>query len=277
MLVLVLALLAVAGLVAAGTATRSLAATADAAAAEADLRDRWAVASLRTAVLGRGEELLRAAAAREPGRWPEPRTVRGAVLLAGTEYRLTLADESAKANVNAVHRAGGTAAVGRAVRAAAGPGSPPVRPRPLPGAGPDVPAYDSPGQLFALGNANAAAVRAATADLTVADVPLNLRRAPDAAVRVLAGGVAGGPAAAALVAARGEGPGSAAELLARAGLRESQLADLRGAVGDRSGAWSLWAEPVGRDRGTGGGRAGRATWLLRIRVGGRDYYDAFAW
>ncbi|MFH5806753.1 hypothetical protein [Alienimonas sp. DA493] len=277
-LVLVLALLTVCGLVAAGTATRSMDLALEAAAAEEDLQSRWAAASLERSVLGRAEELIAAEAARESagGRtaWPEPAGFERLVTLNGRDLRLTVADESAKANVNALHRAGGSAAVARAVRASAGPSAPPVRPRPLPGAGPDVPAYESPGQLFELGRrpGEAAALRAALGEVTVADVPLNLARASDGALRTLAGGVATGSAGDALAAARREGgPGSAAAVLARAGLRESDAGRLRPLLSGAASAWSLWVEPAGTAAGP------RPLWLLRTRVGGRDYTDDFAW
>ncbi len=281
MLILVLALLTVAGLVAAGTATRSMNLALEAAAAEEDLQTRWTRASLERAVLTRAELLLAAEAARDAvagrGSWPEPASLERTVSLNGVSLRLTIADESAKANVNALHRVGGSTAVARAVRASAGPAAPSVRPRPLPGAAADVPAYESPGQLFDLGRrpGDATSLRGALGDVTVADVPLNLARASDDAVRTQAGGVASGSAADALVVARREGAGSLGEILAAAGLRESDLQTLRPALGDRAAAWSLWIEPA-----TGPGRTTdgpRPVWLLRTRVGGRDYVDSFLW
>jgi type II secretory pathway component PulK len=99
-LLLVLALIVVCGLYAAGTARTSMAVVLEIAARQDDLQERWARESLKSVVLRNAPRILM-----PPGRATEVRTsLSHAVTLGGRSYRLIVADEDAKLPLNTALR-----------------------------------------------------------------------------------------------------------------------------------------------------------------------------
>ena len=102
-LMLTLAMIVIAVTLTARTANRSLTRTLESLDAESQLRDRWSRLSLQQAVLSHAEQIF--AAVEGDQRDTPPTTWHDAEFtLAGTTYRLRLADENAKINLNTVMR-----------------------------------------------------------------------------------------------------------------------------------------------------------------------------
>ncbi len=102
-LVLTLAMILIAVMISARTANRSLTRTLQAIQAEADLQRRWGPLSLQKSLLARSTQVFHDA---EVGQRtiPRPAWYDGRVELSGTTYRLRLADENAKVNLNHLRR-----------------------------------------------------------------------------------------------------------------------------------------------------------------------------
>ncbi len=102
-LVLTLAMILIAVMISARTANRSLTRTLQAIQAEADLQRRWGPLSLQQSLLARSTQVFHDA---EVGQRtiPRPAWYDGRVELSGTTYRLRLADENAKVNLNHLRR-----------------------------------------------------------------------------------------------------------------------------------------------------------------------------
>jgi hypothetical protein len=185
---LVLVLLAGAAMV--GLAQRSLLGALEAKSAEQELQRRWAVASLRAAMLGRLETVLDSAEADDAQRGRarfEPLSRRRlTVELAGRRYHLVVTDEQAKLNANTLLRSrtrGETVSVLRNLVGRTGPGAT-VRVRPTRGAK-AVFGYGQlfegvpPARLVGEGRRNGLAARVTC----WGDGKVNLRRASDAVIR----------------------------------------------------------------------------------------------
>lgn len=190
-LVMTIVLIAIAGLVLAAIARHSLAIAAEALAAEEELQQRWAALSCQRAILPRAERLLarKESQTRESGGDPrDARRLAATVRLGTITAKLILADENAKASLNAL--AGDGDEVSRAIEQLADAGELEVRLRPYrrKAESEGSLAFDSWGQVFALDRAQSGGVSqslcAATAEVTCwGDGRLNLRRASDEAVQ----------------------------------------------------------------------------------------------
>ena len=169
-LLLVLALIVVAGLVSAGVARRSLLIALEAVKGTDDLQARWARISLQQSVLLQANGILAA----EMSRRPAEERARShfadvEIRLAGRDYFLRIADEEAKANLNTIFHTQGESTVTRTVRELAGESAAlPVTLRPFAvgDAAERLPVFDSWGQVFQL---------AAGSDST--DIPAKLMQA----------------------------------------------------------------------------------------------------
>jgi type II secretory pathway pseudopilin PulG len=111
-LILVLAMLAIAALISAGMARRSLDQSVAVAKKQAEMQRRWGEISCRQAVLNRAEILLRTAELREGILTP---TIQTTLKLGDQTFLLILSDEQAKLNLNTVFRNGDMPAVRQAV------------------------------------------------------------------------------------------------------------------------------------------------------------------
>jgi len=119
-LVMTLALLVVSAAVMVGVARLAIRETSLARQAQDDLQQRWAIASIRMAVLPNAERILESAEVQFHR--PVP-TLVASLNLGGQEFDIIVADEQAKANVNALldrapSRANATTAVETQLRAA---------------------------------------------------------------------------------------------------------------------------------------------------------------
>ena len=102
-LIMTLVLIAVAALSVAGLARRSLLLATESIEAQQALQRRWGASSCRRLLLERAAEIfatLEAPHATGKLLWPAPSRVATQVTLAGSTYRLWLADEDAKLNLN---------------------------------------------------------------------------------------------------------------------------------------------------------------------------------
>ena len=106
-LVMVLALLTVCALCLAGLARRSLDAGEQVASARTDLQRRWGVVSCTQTYLPLAKDLFEAEVAKLPAQarvWPLPASVGIEFDLGDLHFSVLLADEEAKANLNAISR-----------------------------------------------------------------------------------------------------------------------------------------------------------------------------
>jgi hypothetical protein len=250
--------------------------------AEEDLQRRWAVTTCQAELLPRAEAVLTAA---ESPDGPAPAEARRDVRLGRLSFTLVFGDEQAKANVNAVYRAGGLAATEHAVRdavASADGVSVDLRPLPdRPKADEDddpPPAFESLGQVFGrtppeeLAEPRGANAPPAAVVTCWGDGSLNFRRAPDAAVRAACGRHLAGGQAARLLQIRAKEPGlSASDALDRLKLSDKSREALDDVLADDSTCHSLWivSHTAGRnwydlavadESGEGAARAALFSW-----------------
>lgn len=153
-LLLVLALIVVAGLVSAGVARRSLLIALESAKGVDDLQARWARVSLQQSVLLQADAILAAEMSRRPA---EDRTrshyADVEIRLAGKDYLLRIADEEAKASLNTIFHTQGESTVTRTVRTLVGESSDlavNLRPFAVTDTAERLPVFDSWGQVFHL-------------------------------------------------------------------------------------------------------------------------------
>ena len=151
-LLLVLALIVVAGLVSAGVARRSLLIALESAKGVDDLQTRWARVSLQQCVLLQADAILAAEMSRRPAE-DRVRTHYADVeiRLAGKDYLLRIADEEAKASLNTIFHTQGESSVTRTVRDLVGESSDltvNLRPFAVTDAAERLPVFDSWGQVF---------------------------------------------------------------------------------------------------------------------------------
>lgn len=194
-LLLVLALIVVAGLVSAGVARRSLLIALESVKGADDLQARWARVSLQQSALLQADAILMAEMSRRPA---EDRNrshfVDVEVRLAGKDYLLRIADEEAKANLNTIFHTQGEPAVARAVRSIAGENSDlsvNLRPFAVGDATERLPVFDSWGQVFHLAASQDTAhipaklMQATTSLSCWGSGRLNLLRSPEIVTNVL--------------------------------------------------------------------------------------------
>ena len=241
-LVLALLLLVIAGAMLAVVARRSLGRAADAVAGERALQAKWAAVSIGDALPPRVDRFL--SSSRRP--------VVEAMLTLGDgpsrqRVRLLVGDESAKANLNAVHERDPSAVPG-AVLALAPQADlrldlRPNRPEPAGEFDAPPPPFGTFGQVFAA--PPPIDLAAATTALTVfGDGRLNLARASPAAVRVTTAGVLSPAEAARLVELRDGMRGSATSQLFEAmDLPQRDRERLSSLLTTTSTAQSVWVFP----------------------------------
>ena len=252
-----LLVIALAGVIMAATARRSCLEAVAANTALEDLRRRWGALSLQRALADRCEEMILAAEAAGEIRIEGPVTrVEHRLKLAGMDWRLVVADEQAKANVNAIHLRQGDAGVRAALTQLLGAdlaGSA-VALRPTPATDPrrkQTRPYGSLGQVFdgdwAGGLLRPPDSRPAGIDRITCwgDGRINLRRACPEALRAATVGALDETQVGKLLAMREDIPGlSLSEALDRLELTRRQRAAAEAVLTGRSGCHSLWI--VGR-------------------------------
>jgi hypothetical protein len=280
-LLVALVLVVLAGVALAALARRSAAEALEARTAREELQRRWAVTSLRAALLGRVEELLDQA---ERGEGPDTRPAETYLnrpmphlgipcRLAGADYELVLTDEQAKLNLNRLLAEAGraeTAAAARLATASAGAadqtaaGQLSIRPFVPSSLGPLVPASlrSSPlaavggyGQVFAGAAPERLVGREGAPGLAEAvtcwgDGRVNLRRAPEAVVRQACDKALGRDVVTLLLAARRRDPYRPLEaILAELDeVDEAQRAGVKDRLTDRSTCHGLWVIARGPQR-----------------------------
>jgi hypothetical protein len=208
-LVMVLALLTVCALCLAGLARRSLEASEQAASAQTDLQRRWGIVSCERTYLPLAKDVLEAEAAKLPAQgqvWPLPASVSAQFDFGELHFSVLLADEDAKANLNAISRSNpdGIGTVASLLESMmAGAEGLAVNIQPLPtqnsanqaanGSSRSTNAFRSWGQIFESPNGGcpgdfAARLRDATRDITCwGSGRVNIARASDEAIRLVCG------------------------------------------------------------------------------------------
>jgi hypothetical protein len=260
-LLMALALIAVASISLAGLARHSLRLAREATQAQEDLQRRWGILSCQRRLLEVADDLLelQAQAGAEPRRGgPAPSVVMGEFTLGGLQFTVRLADESAKANLNAIRerRPEGAARVAQAALAGAS----------VSGVGGQVILWTSEtpadedrlvgwGQVFELTGPRAAQaghqwIEQATRDITIwGGGRLNLRRASDTAVAFACESALPEPTVRKLLELRRAGQWtSLEELLRRLGLPGRELGRWRRLLTDSSDCHSLWVTTTSRSR-----------------------------
>lgn len=276
-LIVVLALLTVAALMTAGLARRSLSLAQSSLEAERRLQSKWTELSLQRVVLSRAESIL--AAQIPPDSDDEIRhTHRETLELNGIDYALVIADEDAKVNLNAVYYANGEEGVARtAQEMQAATFRIPVRLRPYQATKQQLPVFDSWGQIFDASRftskATADSLIAATDGITCwGSGRLNIRRAPDDALRSIARLHASGGVADEIVRRRQEHPtADLDQLLNGLELNVEERAALESALADQSRCHSLWVQSIE------GGGSRSALYVAESNERGRIYVSVFAW
>jgi hypothetical protein len=255
-LVMVLALLTVCALCLAGLARRSLEAGEQVVTTQTDLQRRWGIVSCGRTYLPLAKELLEAEVAKLPAEartWPLPASVTAEFDLGELHFSVLLADEDAKANLNAICRSDsdGPRTVSTLVeQMAAGIDGLAVHVQPLAPqsvANQTTAAFRSWGQIFEPTAAVcpgefATRLRDATRDITCwGSGRLNIQRASDQAIRLVCGNQIAPDVLAKLLARRHE-PGIAGleALLDQLALHTTDRSTLERLLTDRSSHYSLW-------------------------------------
>lgn len=274
-LLMTLALLAIAGLLLASLARKSLNAAVSVSKRTESVQHRWATYSIQRSLLRRVEPILAA------NDQPESDEAQGTpiyqiaatIKLSGNEYQVDLADESAKVDLNVVHRANGDAAVRRTLSKFSGSG-PITHLRGFDNnSNSGLPVFDSWGQVFetpgtTTGPAAAKTIRDATQELTLwSGGRLNIRRATTPTFRYVSNLVLVGADAGRLVKLRQEHPNwPIEELTNAASLNDSESQQFTNAFGTGSSGASLWI--ISKDT---------AEFHVSERVNGRAYTTSFTW
>ena len=251
-LIVVLFLIALAAVTVAGICRMSLEKAVRAGRAEADLQRRWTAISCQAVLLPRAEDLFLHTA-------NAPSEVRRAIVLNGRPVTLVFGDEQAKANVNLLYAQAGTAATERELRTVVGAsgGFIPVELRPIPGAGlsfgsadandDDPRALESFDQLLptaspaGLTNTRGRRWPLASRLTCWGDGSLNVRRAPDEAVRaVLARHLTGAEISRLLDARAKDAAATSADLLDALDLSAARRAPVEDLLTEQSFCHSLW-------------------------------------
>lgn len=255
-LVLVLAVLALCALMVTGLARSSLQEALDAVRREEELRCRWALRSLERAVLHRGEEILAGLETAREGERPVPAPAvwRAGIVLAGSEFDITLGDENAKINVNeALSLSSKDRAVPVIQELASG--SVRLRMKAFEASSSKRGTLRSWGQLFdlaGLGSDQEAAsqVAAATGKLTCwGDGRLNIRRASDESLQALCRLATDRSLPRRLLSLRKQKPNwSVSQLMQALRLPLRERGELLSVLTDRSRCHSLWIRELSQRR-----------------------------
>lgn len=247
-LVMALAMITLAGFLLAGVARSSLSAATEACDAREELQRRWGAISCQRVFLNQAPAIFQAldelSAGNAPGR-PEGRLMAGEITLGKMVFELRLADECAKANLNAAYaRRGGAAAVKKLCREFAG-GALPLELRPA--ATNQARGFDSWGQVFAADESAAPEamprlLAEATQRLTCwGSGKLNVRRAPDDVLRSVARLVVSQKAANDLVGVRRRNAdGDLKKWLSAIDIAQQSRRKLAQVLSEDSNCYSLW-------------------------------------
>jgi len=260
-LVIVLVLIALAGILLAGLARRSLQMSQQVAVEQERLQRQWGMVSCRRMILERAEDLIEAQAADikpEELIWPLPRKLEGSVEMGGFEFDFSLADEDAKANLNAVYRRAPSEVSGVVAALSRGGGGelvthlrlPPTKLRP------EEPApLRSWGQVFTPNRAGQSdklpfAIMSATARMTCwGSGKLNIRRADDATIQAFCRTHVSPSALGELLTMRAEpGQTGLSALNDRLTIDNKDRTAIRRLVTDESQCHSLWLHCRGPHR-----------------------------
>ncbi len=248
-LVMALLLIALAGLLLAGLARHSLTAAEESLRAETELQQRWGTLSLEQALLEQAPARFSPAAAEAENEPPRPvvRQVTEDLSLGGVDYRLLLADEDAKLNLNTVFRLAKAVGVRRAVEELS-PLPPPVLVR-LVEADKAVAPLSSWGQVFAyeelLPTETAARIRAATGKVSCwGPGRVNVRTAPPEVLEIICrlARVAPQNARRFIQALQADPASEIEKLLLLAKCSEQERDRLRPLLADESRTYSLWLD-----------------------------------
>lgn len=270
-LVMTLLLVGLCGAVLARLAQHGLSQALAASRAAAELQEEWARKSCRLALLPRVERLLEsAAAATEHDKlgWPYPDSIKAQFRLGRAECAVVLADEQARPNLNLLHTERPEQTPMIASSPFRGTGSRPLNvrlsPSLVPPSTPSARYFDSWGQVYDLTRAGGdfRSLRVAASQLTCwGNRRLNVARASDQALELVASLALNGPEVRALVEARQGYSGDLHEMLAQVDVPGRKKARLRRLLTDRSSCFSMWLTMTD-------GR--RASELLAIHETGRQ-------
>lgn len=276
-LIVVLALLVVAALMTAGIARRSLVLAHDAVQAERHLQAKWTGLSFQRTVLARAEMILAGPAGSDTS--GASHAYETSIRLNSVTYRLVLADEDAKLNLNTAFYAKGEAEVARLVRDLRSAAVHlPVRLRPYEASSEQLPVFDSWGQVFDLSRAAPGApgvmplVEAAEEITCWGSGRLNVQRASDAALHAVIRLHARGSIADELLNRRSEQPAAEIdELLDGLDVRLEEREALSQTLQDGSTCHSLWIQAAAPDRNDA------AFYVSERNEFGRPYVSVFVW
>jgi len=254
-LLLVLVMIALAALLTASVARRSLVLAVDGAKAQEDLQRRWGAISCRQAVLQRAEILFRK---RELGQRPDrplPPQMTTSILLGNVRFDLLLCDEQAKLNLNTVFAKREARGVEQTLFETSGSATYALVTElcPHPDAAPNLPyppAFDSWGQVFSYQLSHDPSgeqslprgIAEATAAVTCwGDGRLSIRRADPTTLRMACELLVSAETARQVVETRAKNPDWNLEnLLAGIDLRRKEQQDLSRWLTDRSTCHALW-------------------------------------
>jgi len=253
-LVMTLVLIATAGVMLVGMARQSLLLAMEAVDAQDALQRRWAIISAETVVLQEAPHLFGASERKliESGADIEifPRSLSASFTLGGEMFELILSDEDAKLNLNTYYRRREKQRTAVMIREMAGIESQlkvHLRPYRVGQNEPQLPAFDSWGQVFSLEDrqiegAVGQRLILATEQLTCWGAgQLNIRRATDKSIEELCRIVVTGSVTQRLLEARREDPAlSLHAMLPQLELRDRELRALEELLSDQSTCYSLW-------------------------------------
>lgn len=246
---LTLGLLVLVAMSLAGFARHSLATSLAAMRAAEELQRRWGLLSVRHVLLDRASEIIAAQVRAEEANtppWPKPATKEASFRLGALRFRVTIADEAAKLNVNTLvaREPRQLAAILRRVN----PSASRLRLQPITKEAMSA-RFHSWGQVFDLASATGEEnppnelVTLARSVSCWGDGRLNLCRASDSAVRETASLVLSAADVGELVTLRKTWGGASVEsLLAELDLRRPQLAAVSRLLSRESHNYSLWVE-----------------------------------
>lgn len=251
-LVMALVMIAVAGIALAGFARKSLQFVQSVAAEQDKLQHRWGMISCENVLLQQSEFLLfkkdLRLSVREPI-WPLSSQIEGQFRLGGLEYKVLLADEDAKINLNMLHHR--SAQLPRIVQTqfqeTANTAGLTLRMLPLRVLDLEakLPVYHSWGQIFtppANTDSNTSSIIKATYQTTCwGNRKLNLKRASDEAIRVVCKRIISNKTIDALLERRQElKSGEPRIVLAGIDMRASEKTKLHRLLSNRTNCYSLW-------------------------------------
>lgn len=251
-LVMAIAILAIAATAMARLANRSLTIIRQGTIAQRDLERRWEMTTARIAFLQRSEELLQAAEQQQrlAGQgWPYASRLEFHYRLGGREYRVLIADEDAKANLNSIYARRPEQLFGLLAQAAVRSGVP-IRLLPSP---PPTQPFKSWGQVLDL-------TRLHPEDDPLSRIgplvskwtcwgggKLRLRRASRETIQTTLAEALTGPEIEDIIDRLAVSDGDLENALQGVDLTRRKILQLKSLVTDSSQAYSLWIQQVGNE------------------------------